>query len=816
MRSIWLLRLRYSLSSVVRDLPFVSAVLLVLSFGIASSTSIFTVIEQIVLNPFPYRDPARLVMLWEANPKLGEPSASRSLVAWENLAAWRNQTHSFETIEAFQQASFNLTGVGSPEHLTAARATGGYFEMLGVTASRGRLLLPSDSVSGAPPVAVLTESFARTHFAGQDLVGRKILLDGAPYTVVGVLPRYFHLPMFLEGDYEYKPNIWVPLPMVTAADPETASKSRVLLVTARLRPDVTVAQARGDLTSVANRLVEVDPKLNAGYSASLFSLKVENSGVSLTRALYVLWGAALLVLLLGCLNLASLMTVRIMNKQRDLAIMAALGAPERLLVVSLIAESLIVALPAAGLSLLGSYGGIAFVRALDPIEISGAERLHLDWHSFIYASLTFLCSVCVFAAFPAFVGSRRSFVALHSSMRQGATPSRVAARRVLVSAEVGGTLFLAIGAILLVRSYQRLRAVDPGFRPQNVLTARIVLPSSRYTTPEERRLFCERFLEQVRQIPGVESASLVNNLPLYAIQYLPFEIEGRPFTNVGNSPNSDFATVTPDYFQTMGTPLLKGRLFVPDDAQGDNSSVVILNETFVRKFFPHEDPLGAHIRNVFMTRPPGRWRLVVGIVADYRQFNLQTPARPELFWPTREFSAMTLVLRTAIDPTSLVPALRRSLAGIDKDQPIADIQTLDDLLDHSTSQKRFNMLLLSGFSGMSILLALVGVYGLISYLISSRRQDIAVRLALGGQRKHVFAALARQMVPSAGSGVVLGILLSFLAKNLISRLLFQISGWDPVTYLTSSFVLLSLAAITCALPAWQAARLDPASVLREG
>jgi putative ABC transport system permease protein len=811
---MWFLRLRYSLRSLAHDPAFALVVILVFSLGVAANTIFFTVVDQIVLHPLPYHDPDHLVMIWEANPSLGEPQGSRVPAAWSNFAEWRSQTDIFDAIEAYEKSGYNLTGLGNPEHLIAARATSGYFQMLGVTAQHGRTFLPDDA--GLDTVVLISAAFANNHFARQNPLREKLLLNGVPHTIIGVLPTGFHLPMVYEGAYEYKPEIWVPLPPVTSAEPPTESKLRHLLVSARLKRGVTLAQARSEMLAVASRLRQSDPNLNAGYSVNLVPLKVENADPDLGRALYILWAAAFTVLLLGCLNGSGLMLVRFINRQRDLAIMDALGAPRRVLIANVLTESLILAVVAATLAWGTCYAGIALIRALQPISISGADRLRLDTRSFFASGLISLLCILLLGLLPAWIHSRRAFKSsLKRSADFGGARWGSLVRRVLVSTEIAITFVLAIGAMLLTRSFQRILEVDPGFRPESVVTGRIALVPPRYTNDDDREHFCERLLNRVRQLPGVETASLVDNFPLYSIHYNSFEIEGHALAKPGSPPTADYAAATSDFFPTMGTPLRRGRLFSSSDTQSDAAQVAIVNESFARKYWPNENPIGAHIRTIPPHRDPGPWRVVVGVVGDYRQFNIDTPPRPEVFWPARQFSDVTIVARTVNDPSAALAALPRVVAEIDKDQPVSDAQTLQYMVDHSISQRRFNMLLLSGLAGFAIVLALAGVYGLISYVISSRSRDLGIRLALGAQRKHVFASLLSQILPFAAIGIVFGLLLSLLTKQFITTLLFEISALDPATYIALPIALMALAVLTCAFPAWRAARTNPVKILRQ-
>lgn len=803
---------RYLFRSIARDPAFACIVVLVLSAGIAVNTTVFSAIDQLVFNPLPYKNPSRLVMVWESNPSLGEPAGSRVPAAWSNFTEWRKQSQSFQAIEAFERVGYNLTGVDLPEHLTAARATGGYFQMLGTKAERGRTLTPADSRPGADAVAVVTSAFERSHFADGGALGHKLLLDGAPYTIVGVLPGNFRLPLFYKGAYQYKPVVWVARPAITDAE---ASKFRRLFVSARLKDNASLAEARTEMATIARRLEQIDPELNRGYGINLVPLKIENADPDFERALYILWAGAFVVLLLGCANLASLMLVRAMRKQTDLAIMKALGAPNSALIANILMEGTILVLVASALAILGSYAGMAWIRAAKPGDLAAAEQLSLTPVDFLFAGCAFFFCALIFGFLPAWLNTRQPLNAvLRGSADAAAAGVGATIRRALVCGEVAIALALAIAALLLVRSFQQLLHVDPGFRVQNVLTARITLPQSRYPDPNNRALFCEQLLDRVRQLPLVQSASLVDNFPLYSIHYTFFEIEGRPLARPENPLTADYANVTADFFQAMGTPLRRGRLFTPEDMEENAEKVVILNESLAHKFWPNEDPIGSHIRTTVPYQTPGPWRRVVGIVADFRQFNIDTPPRPEMFWPTRGYSEMTLAMRTYGQSTALIPSLRQTISTTDKELPLSDVQTLRQMVDHSIAQRRFNTFLLSIFAGLGILLAVVGVYSLISYIVSSQTRNIGIRSALGARPQHILAALIFQIVPFAAAGLFLGLILSFITRKLIANLLFGVSVLDPMAYLSSPVILMVLILLACLRPVWRASRLEPAQILR--
>ena len=807
-----LMGIRYSLRSLARDPAFACVTILVLSLGIAINTIIFSVIDQFVLNPLPYKDPSHLLMIWESNPSLGEPAGSRVPAAWSNFAEWRNQSKSFQAIEAFEPASYNLTGRSEPEHVTAARATGGYFQMLGTNAERGRTFTPEDSRPRAVPVAIITNTFEEAHFADKDALGQKLILDGVPYIIVGVLPKNFHLPLLLRGSYEYKPAVWVPIPELTSAD---RSKYRRLFVSARLKHNASLTQARTEMLAIAKRLQQADPELNENYSTNLVPLEIENADPDFERALYILWAGGLGVLLLGCANLAGLMSVRAISKQRDLAIMKALGAPTSALIANVLTEGILLAIAAFLLAVLASYAGVRWIDTAKPGDLAGAERLGLNIKALLFAGCTFICCIVVFALLPAWLSTRQPLnAALKSARMAPGKDIGVIIRRALLSGEVAVALALAIGAMLLVRSFTKLLDVDPGFRAENVLTARIVLAPPYYTGNDARRRFCDELLNNLREEPMTESASLVDNFPLSSIRYTFFEIEGRPLPQSATPLTADYANVTSDFFRTIGTPLRRGRLFVPEDMQEGAEQVVIVNETMASKFWPNHDAVDTHLRVVLPHRPPEPWRRVIGVVGDFRQFNIDTPPRPEMFWPARQFSDLTLVVRTKENTGATLREVRQAVANIDKQQPISDIQTLQQMVDHSIAQRRFNTYLLGVFAGLSIILAMLGVYGLLSYVIAFHNRDIGIRLALGAQRLDIGRFLIGAMLPFAITGIALGVLLSFLLKAVIAHLLFGINALDPITYASVPAVMALVIVSACLHPSRRAIRIAPAEALR--
>jgi predicted permease len=806
----------YSLRALSRAPAFTATVLLVLALGIAVNTTIFTIVDQILLRPFPYRAPNQLMLLWESNPALGGISANRLPATSLNFDAWRRQNHSFQAIEALQiQLGYNLTGLEAPERLTAARATPGFFQMLGVNTSLGRTFLAGDETAGANPTAIVSHTFAKNHFGHDNPVGRTLLLNDVPYTLIGVLRPEFHLPALYQGIAEYKPDIWVPLPAVSVTDSPQLAKRHRLIVCGRLRSGVSLSQARSDMASVADRLAKEDPELNRGYGISVFPLDVENTDPDLRNELRVFLVAAVLVLLLACTNLAGLMLVRAAARKKTTAIMAALGANRWALMAPILSESVLLAMTAGILAYFASYAGIHFVSVLKPNDIHAPERLAVSLSGFIFNACISMFTVIIFGLIPGWLIGHCNLSDVLKSGPAGQS-RRSITQTIFIAGQVATALTLSIAAMLLIRSFQRLLRVDPGFRTQDILTAHVVLSQKRYNKPAERIRFCQQLREKLESLPGAQSVALVDNMPLYAIQYTAYEAEGHVVAERSAAPSTDHAHVTPNFFQTMNVVLRRGRLFTNQDAEAMPPNAVIVNETLARQWWPSADPVGSHIRELPFNGPPGPWQTIIGVVGDFRQFNIETSARPELFWPAKDFMNMSIVLRTAnANPSRLMAHVQQAVWTIDPDQPVSDIQTLEQMVRDFSSQREFNMLVLSGFSGFSILLTLVGIYGLISSFISAHIRELGIRLALGAQRKQLCLSLIVLGLPGVGLGIAFGLISSFSAKGLISNILFQVSPLDATTYVVIPSLLMAILILTSFFATIGATRIDPAKVLRD-
>jgi putative ABC transport system permease protein len=801
--------LRHAVRSLVRNPTLSTIMLLVLTTGIAANTTIFSVFNEVLLRPMPYSDAESLVMAWERNPALGEPlPGSRVIASWKNFEQWRYRSHSFTALEAFDQFSYNLTGLKTPLRINGARATTGFFNLLGVDAQMGRVLLPGDVANDH--VALLSDKFFRAHFSGSlNILGQTILLDGEPYEIVGVLPSKFHLPSMWQGITEYKPDLWVPLPRAQSAD---ALETRRLFVFARLRRGVALEQAKADLNEIARQLIEEDPKRDRGWSANVFPLRVEDVDPAVRSALYVLSASALFILLIACANLANLMLARNLGKQKEMAIHLALGGTRARLIGRAFAESLLLTLTAGVLGLILARLGVKVILVLHPGNIHSPERIHVDIASGIFALALCILTAILFGPLPAWLSTRANPAQTLKEYTRVSTHShlRPFGRRILLVVQVAISVFLAVFATLMIRSFQNVLAINPGFRGDHILTAHMVLPQKKYAQREQRIEFCARLLRDVQALPGVNGASLIDNMPLYDIKLTYFIIDGHPVPARETPPVADYANVTRSFFETLGIHAHSGRLFAPEDF-ADDAHVAIINQTLATRYWPGRNPVGEYIRKRTANSPPLR---IIGVVNDFVQYSVDTPPRPEIFWPTNEMQEMTVVIEGAADPMLLAPSLQAVVRRIDPDQPVSKIQALDEMLRENVAQRRFDMVLLSIFAAISVGIALVGLYGLLNFTISERSHDFAIRRALGAQRKHIVYLLLSQIVRPLIAGVLLGILLSRLGVRIFSDLLFGVTVTDSVAFVVLPLSLVVVSFVTIARPAWRATAADPGWTLR--
>ena len=798
--------------------PGVTAIALItLALGIGANTAIFSVVNAVLLSPLPYREPDRLVSIWENVPTHGRWRASPA-----NYFDWKKQNTVFEDVVAYGASAMTITGDGEPELLYGARVHSGYFAVVGVEPVLGRSFAAEEYETGKGQVVILGHAFWQRRFGGdKSIVNRNITLDGRSYTVVGVMPP---------GIYPVRPTptgkisfdephqaFWLPM----SFEPGWAAVrgAHVLGVLARLKPGISIQQATAEMDAIGARLAQEHAE-NRGEGIIVNQFMNEVVG-DVRPALYTLLGAVGLVLLIACANVASLLLAQHAGRNKEIAIRAALGAGRARLVRQFFLEGLL-------LSLFGTVAGITLAalgtRVLLQFVPEGVPRLaqvSLDLRVLGFTMLIALGTCLIFGLVPAWQASKPDLqTALEQSGRtSGPGAGRLRFRQMLVVFQVSVAVMLVIGAGLLIKSFWLLQRVDPGFQAEGVLTAGFILPHTKYSEPNLINNFHKQLLEKISAIPGVKTATIAYDSPLHSNWTDSVEIEGRVLPAGSRPESANFIPVGPDYFDTVGVKLAAGRKFTSLDDQ-DHPGVALVNESFVKHFFPNENPIGRRIR----PGPPGRiWDQqklmsfeIVGIVRDVKLAGLDAPSEPAYYLPASQapLDDMTLLVRTTIDPLSIVGAVRQAVWSVDPNQPLSDIKTLEKVVDDSVAQRRLNMMLMALFGGLAMLLSAVGIYGLLSHAVTQRTQEMGIRMALGAQVGDVLKLVLRQGMTLALAGVAIGIAGAFALTRLIRGLLFGVQPNDAMTFVVVAGVLTIVALVACYLPARRATKVDPLIALR--
>ncbi|WP_224367415.1 ABC transporter permease [Hyalangium versicolor] len=788
--------LRFGLRLLLRQPAFTLLVVLTLGLGISANTAIFSLVNGVLLRPLPFPSPERLVSVWEYHPEIGQEAASLP-----DFLDWREGARSFEYLEACTPTYFNLTGDGEPERIAGVNVTAGFFQALGVSPALGRTFETDEDRRGHNQVVVLSHGFWRRHLGENPAVlGRTLTLNGQPYTIIGVAPERFR--------YRWDAELWTPM----AADEPQGRRSDFLYVLGRLARGATVERAQAELTTVAARLEKQYPDSNSRFTAQAVPLHDDLVGESRT-ALLIFMGAVGLVLLIACANVANLMLVRATGRQRELAVRAALGAHRGRLIQQMLTESLVLALLGGGLGLLLASWGIDALRTTQVDLIPGHAEIGIDgWVLGFTLGLSVVTGL-LFGLAPAL---RLPEGNLDGALRQGARglTGGLGLRQLrgwLVLGEVALALVLLVGATLLLRSFDRLQRVDPGFNPEHVLTLRLILPSSKYPDDPQIVNFFEQLTERVGAVPGVKAAGLTNAVPLGGAPEWSFSIEGRPNMDAGAVQDAEAFAVSPGYFQAMDIPLRSGRLIEPRDG-ASSPLVALISETLARRYWPGRDPLGARI-SVDGTH----WFTLVGVVGDVRAAALQQEPYPQLYLPVSQQPRRTMYLAvsSAGEPMDLVSALRREVAELDPQLPVADVLTLEQRLGDAIAKPRLNVVLLGGFAAVALVLAGIGIYGVISQMVAQRTREIGIRMALGARPEDVRHLMIRQGVMPAVVGIGLGLVAAWASSRLLSSLLYGVSATDPVSFLVVPLFLLGVALFAAWLPARRATRVDPTEALRQ-
>jgi predicted permease len=795
--------LRYGARMLRKNPGFTAITVLTLALGIGANTAIFSVVNAVLLRPLPYTNPQQLIMIKESSQRVGVHSLS-----YPDFLDWRTQSRTVAQMALLNNRAFNLSGVAQPENIEGYAVSPNCLSLLGVRPFLGRDFVPSEEAPGTAPVVMLSYPLWQSHLgADPDAIGKTITLDGRSFTIIGVLPPNFRL--------DDKTDAIAPIG-VWAADMMDRGDRGDMEVLGRLAPGSTFQQTRAELDTIAINLQKAYPVLNAGVGISVTTVRDQLVGDT-RPAILVLFGAVVFVLLIACVNVANLFLVRGAARSKEIAIRQACGASRSRLVRQMLTESFLLAAVGGALGILVGALGVFGLKHLISTDMLRGINLAVDRNVMLFTAAMVVLVAIAFGLVPAWEASQPRVQETLKEGGRGCTSS-VAQHRLrglLAMAETALALILLVGAGLMMKSMYRLLKVNPGFQSDRVLTMEIDLRTIHYSKSPARINFWQQLLEKVRAIPGVENASIGTALPLAGSHNRgDITIEGIPVPDIGNFPHPDYHYISADYTTVLGIPLMRGRTFTDADTE-TAPRVGLINATMARRYWPKEDPLG---KRFHWGRPVWNdpWITIVGVVGDTKLYGLSNPARLEIYLPFRQEppTDMYLILRSAIDPASLTLSVRSAVAAIDRDQPVFGVITMRQLVDNSVSTPHLTLVLLNLFSGLALVLAAVGIYGVISYSVQQRTHEIGIRMALGARRSNVLHLIVGQGVKLAAVGIVIGIAAALGLMRLMSSLLFGVSANDPVTFTAAALVLLFVAIAACYIPARRAIAVDPMNALR--
>jgi putative ABC transport system permease protein len=805
---------RYGLRMLRRNYGLTAIAALSLALGIGATSAIFSIVNAVQLRPLPYRDPERLVMVLEHHLKTGRDR----MVAPNNFLDWQKSNRVFEGIAAaFTLGQKTLSGTGEPEQVQFHQVTANFFPLLGVEAYLGRTFaqqedaphkVQDEEMPHGDRVIILSYGIWQRRFGGDPaILGKTVQLDRVGHTVVGVLPPGFR---FLDQPAD----VWVPLGLDPAKD-YRAKFGRFLSVPARLKEGVTLQQAREEMKIIGEQLQQQFPGYNNGWSVSVVPLDKQVIG-DIGRTLLVLFGAVFFVLLIACANVANLRLAQGVAREKEMATRASLGAGRLRLIRLLLTENILLAALGGALGLLLAFYLVELLIALEPSDIPRLAEIDLDGRVVVFTLCVSLLAGIVSGLLPAWQASK---IDLNEALKEGGRSAMTGVRSnylrgLFVVAEFALALVLLIGAGLMIRSFLRLQAVDPGFNTQNLLTMRLLLPLPTYFERKQRTTFFEQAIKRIGELPGVQSASAISHIPFSGPNFTTFfMIEGVHSPAEINKPLAHIRPVNSNFFRTMGIPLRMGREFTERDITEDDANVVIINETMARRHFPNENPLGRRIR---INRPEEKPDEIIGVVADIKISDIESEIMPTVYWPYHRWPAPSaaILVRTTVDPMSLNAAVTRAIRSLDPELSMADVRTMEQVLWSSVARNRFYTLLLTIFAGVALLLAIMGIYGVMSYAVTQRRHEIGVRMALGAQTGDVLKLVITYGMAMTLIGVVLGLFVSYALTRFLSGFLYGVEPTDPVTFVAVTLLLSAVALLACFIPAKRATRVDPMVTLR--
>jgi putative ABC transport system permease protein len=808
--------LKYAFRMLAKNPAFTAIAVLTLALGIGINTAMFSVVNAVLIRPLPFPQSDRIVLVM----RHFQDGSNQPAVSVPMILDWRNHNKVFDALGAFQifPVGFNLSQGDQPERINGIHVTAGFFPVLGIKPVAGRVFSPEEDQPGGPGVVVISNNLWRNRFgAAPDIIGKTITLSNETSTVIGIMPEGFQFPPRVE--------LWAPLRLpATSQDP-----GNLYPCIARLKDGVTLKTAGAAISTLYKQFRKDNPGLDSGPDVAVSPLQEQLVG-NIRPVLLVLLAAVCFVLLIACVNVANLLLARSAARQREVAIRTAMGAGRFRLMRQLLTESVLLGLMGGTLGLFTAYWGIGGLLSLAPPDLPLLHDVGIDANVLGFTLGASLLTGILFGLGPAL---RLSGGSLSETLKEGSRGStegrhRQRTRSVLVVSEIALSLVLVVGAGLLIESFVRLRDVKPGFDPRNVLTFQMSLPESKYSKPETFSLGIHQLLQRMEAIPGVQFAATVTTLPLEMGPDLPFDIEGRVPKNPGEPiGDSQYRTISPTYFQALGTPLLHGRYFTENDT-GQSAGVVIINDAMARQYWPNQDPIGQRMTigrvmgPAFADSAP---RQVVGVVGDFRDMSLGQPAQATMFVPYTQIPASLVglmvreipsrwIVRTAGNPAGMSPAIQREVLTVDRSQPLANIRTMDQVVSQSIAGNQFNMVLLGIFAGLALLLAAVGLYGVMSYSVEQRTHDIGIRMALGARTADVLKLVVGQGMILAVIGVGLGVLGSVALTRFMASMLYGVRPNDPFTLVAVSLALIGVALTASYIPAWRATKVDPIVALR--
>jgi putative ABC transport system permease protein len=800
MRMIWK-DLRFALRMLTKNRSFTVVAVITLALGIGANAAIFSVVDAVLIKPLPYADPDRLLVLSEK-----PPSALRNTVSVANFLDWQRLNNVFTHVAATTTRSFNLSGKDQPQKIPGMLVTANYFVMLGVTPALGRTFQTGGDQPGQSNLLILTHRLWQQRFGGDpNLLGKEVMLDGQKYVLIGVLKP--------DSNFDRATaQLYAPL---TFDANRSDRRSHFLRVFARLKPDFTIDQAKADLNEIAAAIAQQYPDTNQGWGITVDKLRDRIGSPQLRQTIWVLFGAVVFVLLIACTNLANLLLARTAGRWKEISIRAALGAAKSHLLRQFLTETILLAVVG------GTFGlGLAiwlihlFSSLMPPFTLPPEADLSLDYRAVIFAFGISLLTGLIIGLIPAWQAARPN---LSEALKEGGKNSTAASNnrfisKFLIVSEVSMAFVLLVGSVLLVRNLLHLSETKLGFQPENVLTLHVSLPDTKYKTPAELDTFFQEARQRIAHLPGILTTSTVTDIPIGGWTYGQyFEIEGQPATH-SRFNAAHYQRISPDYFRTFGIPILAGRDFTLQD-RSTTTPVVMINETFARRFFANEDPLG---KRLVLGEEK---REIVGVAGNVHVYGLGdqvSEENPELFVPYAQdpFPESYFAIRTDGDPMQLANAVQREIHALDNDQPITNVQSMQQAISETMADEKFNTSLIGMFAVVAVMLAAIGIYGLISYVVAQHTREIGIRLALGAQRAHVLKLIIGQGMWLAGIGIVVGLGLAFVSTRLLGSLLHGVSTTDRWSFMLTPLLLAAIALLACYIPARRATKLDPLVALR--